>query len=171
MDTCGTLVPLFSKDPRSWYLSRTTGLGTVCRVYRPQVTKLSTCIQDSSVNETRSLPRRTLLGKMIFLITSLGKVHLGFNGRSIHTGKVHVVSLNQGVLFKLLSQSYVQVDHSLIDKTFHYITGKSSPVHNDADLPGVRLSDFFAQVNLCREDECFFCITGKGSPGPRLMYD
>ena len=26
-------------------------------------------------------------------------------------------------------QSYVQGDHLLVDKTFHYITGKGSPAH------------------------------------------
>ena len=51
--------------------------------------------------------------------------------------------------------NYVQVYHSLIDKTFHYITGKGSPVHKDADLPCVRICHYFAQLNLCREDEMF----------------
>ena len=37
--------------------------------------------------DTRSLPRLTLLGKMICFIASLGKVHLGLNGRPIYTGK------------------------------------------------------------------------------------
>ena len=62
---------------------------------------------------------------MILFIASLGKVHLGFNGILISTGKMQPFAVG----LKKLSQSFVQVDVFLIDKTFHYITGKGSPVH------------------------------------------
>ena len=62
---------------------------------------------------------------MILSIASLGKVHLGFNGIFISTGKIHPFAVS----LKKLSQSYVQVDVFLIDETFHYSTGKDSPVY------------------------------------------
>ena len=66
--------------------------------------------------------------KDVFLYCITGKGSPGFQ-REFYlysTRKVHVVALGQNYYGK---QSYVQGDHLLVDKTFHYITGKGSPAH------------------------------------------
>ena len=93
MDAWDTLVPFFLKTrvpgiypkPRDWEPS------VVC-IDNHEVNKFFSSIHDKLVNVTHCLPRRTLLRKMIYFIASLGKIHLGFNGRSTYSGKVYMLS-------------------------------------------------------------------------------
>ena len=104
-------------EPGDWEPS------SLCIVKRSR--KLSAVSKMSQMIRPVLYPGEQFLERCFYLLHDQESVHLGFNGIFISTGKIHPFAVS----LKKLSQSYVQVDVLLIDKTFNYITGKYSPVH------------------------------------------